>query len=188
MIMKLRMNFDIPATRRFGPFAVHVVAGNGHRREVGQEVVEQDLFGKQRQEGQEERGAGHAEHVAEVGAGGREDIFERIGKGRAALFDALPQYIQILLQQHKVGGFFGHIHGAIDRDAHIGGVQGRRVVDAVAHVADHMPRLLQGPDDALLLVGVHLGKEIVYVPPDARGLRRSVVRAAVRSTRLPPAA
>ena len=55
------------------------------------------------------------------------------------------QDAQVLLQQHKVGGVLGHVHGRVHRDAHVGGVQGRRVVDAVAHVADHVPGLSAAP-------------------------------------------
>ena len=34
--------------------------------------------------------------------------------------DALVQHIQVLLEQHEIGGFFGHIDRRLDRDAHIG--------------------------------------------------------------------
>ena len=62
-------------------------------------------------------------------------------------------------EQHQIGSIFRHVHGRIHRDADVGGVQGRRVVDAVAHVADDVPGLLQGQDDALLLVGIHFGED-----------------------------
>ena len=38
-----------------------------------------------------------------------------------------------------------------DRDADVGGVQRRRVVDAVAHVADHVAAQLERENDAVLL-------------------------------------
>ena len=95
--------------------------------------------------GQEERSAGHAEHVAKVGAGRDKDVLERIGKGLAPQLDALVQDGQIVLQQHKVGGLFGHVHRRVHRDAHVGGVEGRGIVDAVAHVADHVAPLSAGP-------------------------------------------
>ena len=43
-----------------------------------------------------------------------------------------------LLQQDDVGRLLGHVHGAVHRDAHVGGMQGRGVVDPVAH--DSPPR------------------------------------------------
>ena len=43
---------------------------------------------------------------------------------------------------------------------HVGGVQGRGVVDAVAHEAHDVAGLAQGEDDALLLVGLHFGKDL----------------------------
>ena len=64
-----------------------------------------------------------------------------------------------MLQQHEIGGLLGHVHRLVHRDAHVGGVQGRGVVDPVAHVADDVTPLLQGQDDAFLLVGVHLDEE-----------------------------
>ena len=39
-------------------------------------------------------------------------------------------------------------------------MQGRRIVDAVAEIADRMSGPLQGADDALLLLGIDLDEEI----------------------------
>ena len=63
----------------------------------------------------------------------------------------------------------------VDGDADVGGVQRRGVVDAVAHVADDVPRLAQGEDDALLLVRLDLGEDV--------DLRRRAGAAPRRSSR-----
>ncbi len=138
------------------PFAVDVVAGDAERRNVGQQVVQQDLGREHRQERQEQGGRGHADHVAEVGAGGDVDVLQRVGEGVPALVDALADHVEVVLEQHHVGRVPGHVDRGIDRDAHVGRVQCRCVVDAVAQVADHAPALLQRADDALLLVGLDL--------------------------------
>ena len=102
---------DIPATRHGQQFGVNTVGGNGHFRQVGEHVHQQDLLRQQGQKRQKQRGARHAEHVAEVGAGGHVDVFERVGKSRPTFLHAAHQHAKILLQQHDVGGFFGHVDG-----------------------------------------------------------------------------
>ena len=47
----------------------------------------------------------------------------------------------------------------IDRDAHVGGAQRRRVVDAVAEEADDVPLALQRPDYPLLVGRREPGKQ-----------------------------
>ena len=78
---------------------------------------------------------------------------------RAALDHAVFQHQQALLQQDDVGGLLGDVDRRIDRNADIGGLQRRAVVDAVAEEADDMPVPVQravrptlqpvgcGPDD-----------------------------------------
>ena len=59
-----------------------------------------------------------------------------LAKVRAAVLDAALQHVEVALQQHDVGALARHVDGLVDRDADIGGVQRRRVVDAVAEEAD----------------------------------------------------
>ncbi len=92
-----------------------------------------------------------------------------------------------LLQQHDVGRLLGHVHGAVDGDADVRRVQGRGVVDAVAHVADHVPALAQRQDDALLLVRLDLGEDVRPLGPLAESVGRSS-RAARRRSRVTGAA
>ena len=65
-----------------------------------------------------------------------------------------------MLEQHEIGGLLGHVHRLIDRDAHVGGVQGGGVVDAVTHVAHHLTAFLQSQENAFFLVGIDLDEEI----------------------------
>jgi hypothetical protein len=46
--------------------------------------------------------------------------------------------------------------GARDRDAHLGLSQRRRIVRTVAAHAHHVARLLEGPNQAILIVGQHV--------------------------------
>ena len=104
-------------------------------------------MGSSGRNGMKEREARHAEHVAEVGAGGHVDVLQRVGEGDPPLPDALDQDAQVLLQQDDVGRLLGDVHGRVDRDADVGRVQGRGVVDPVAHVADDVAGLLEGEED-----------------------------------------
>jgi len=63
-------------------------------------------------------------------------------------------------QQHDVGGILRHIDGTLDRDADVGGVQCGRVVDAVAEIANDVPRLPQREDDPLLLIRFDLREDV----------------------------
>src|SRR5690606_3445051 len=134
---------DVPALRAFDPLAVDVVGGYGDRRNVGKEVVQQDLLGDQRKEWQQRRRQGHADHVPEVGAGRDVDVLQRIGEGAAAFLDPTTQDVEIGAKHDHVGGFARDVHGALHRDADVGNVQRGRVVDAVAEIADSVPGALQ---------------------------------------------
>ena len=77
--------------------------------------------------------------------------FITLAEARRPSMMPLMQNSQAGLQQDDVGGLARDVHRRRDGDAHIGGVQRRRVVDAVAHVADHVAAVLQREDDAVLL-------------------------------------
>ena len=59
---------NIPAPGKIHHLHVHCIRGDRHLGKVRHQVGKQDLLGQQRQKGQEEGGAGHAKHVAEIGA------------------------------------------------------------------------------------------------------------------------
>ena len=132
---------------------------NRRARDIGQKIVEQDLRSEQWQKRQEQRSHGHAEHVAEVCTDGRQDVLVSVGKRPATFVDAVTQNVQVLFEQHKIRSIFRNILGGIHRDADVCSMQGWRVVNAVAHVADDMPGLLECQNDTFLLVGVHFGED-----------------------------
>jgi len=142
-------------------FRVNIIAGDGHGRDIGKEIIEQDLRGEHGQKCQGHRSPSHAKHIAEVGADRREDVFDRVGKGDTAFINTFTQDGQIFLEQNKVSRFFSHIHSRIHRDAYVRSVQSRRIVDTIAHIADHMLGLLQREDDALFLIGIHFRERVV---------------------------
>ena len=58
---------------------------------------------------------------------------------------------EIVVEQDDVRRVLGDVDGAVHRDADIGRVQRRRVVDAVAEIADDVAATLQRQNDAVLL-------------------------------------
>ncbi len=100
------------------------------------------------------------DHVAEIGAGGDADIFQRVGEGAPAVLDAGAERIEVAPQQNDVGALAGDIDGLVHRDADVGFVERRRIVDAVAEIADGVPGPLQRAHDALLLLRIDLGEDV----------------------------
>ena len=94
-----------------------------------------------------------------------------LAKVRLPVLDAAAQDVEIAAQQDDVGALAGDIHGLFDRDADIGCMQGRRIVDAVAEIADRVSGSLQGADDPLLLLRIDFDEEI--------GARREVPQRLV---------
>ena len=92
-------------------------------------------MGRHGQKGQKRAGRQHRKHIAKVGGGGDLDVFNHVGIGPSALDDSPLQHHQVLLQQDHGGGLLGDVHRRIHRDAHIRGLHGGRVVDAVAQVS-----------------------------------------------------
>ena len=62
-------------------------------------------------------------------------------------------------KQDDVGALAGDVHGLFDRNADVGRVQGRRIVDAVAEVADRVTGALKRADDPLLLLRIDFNEE-----------------------------
>ena len=62
--------------------------------------------------------------------------FSVLAKMRRPSHDAVGEHAEVLVEQHDVGGVLGDVGGRVDRDADVGGVQGDRVVDAVAEEGD----------------------------------------------------
>ena len=74
--------------------------------------------------------------------------------------DAAADHVEVALEQHEVGGLARDVDGLLDRQAGVGRVHRRRVVDAVAEEADDVAHLLQREDDPLLLIRIDLDEEV----------------------------
>ena len=149
---------DVPSPRHRQILGIDIVGRDGGLREVVQQIVGQHLDRRHRQERQEDAGAEHAEHVAEIRAGAHLDVFGDVAEDLAALDHAVAEHRQALLQEDDVGRFLGDVDGAVDRDADVGGLERRAVVDAVAQIADHVPVAVQRIDDRRLLRRRDLGE------------------------------
>ena len=74
---------------------------------------------------------------------------------------------EVVVEQHDVSGFPRHIGAAAAHgDAHIGGAQGRCVVDPVAGDAHHLPKAAVALHQAQLLLGCHPGKHQPAAKPE----------------------
>src|ERR1035438_8431854 len=138
---------------------IDVVGGYADLRNIVEEVVQQYLARQHRQEGQEERRRGHAEHVSEIRACAHDDVLHDVGKGAAALQNALVYNGKVLFQQDDLGRVFGHVHAIHDGDSNIRSVQRRGIVDAIAHVAYNVSACLEREDYGILLFGGHTGED-----------------------------
>jgi hypothetical protein len=84
------------------------------------------------------------------------DVFEHC----APLFDSVHDAGEVVIQQHHVGRFLGHIRaGDSHRDADVRTLERRSIVHAVAGNRHHVPLLLQRLDDAHFLVGADPRKD-----------------------------
>ena len=133
---------DLRLRCRLGP---HGVEGNADLGEVVEKIVEQDLRRQHRQERQEQRRHRHRQHVAEVRARTHAHVFQDVGEGPPALLDAVGDDLEIGGQQDHVGGGLRHAGGAVDRQADVGHLERRRVVDAVAQEAHHLAASTAAP-------------------------------------------
>ena len=134
--MNRRMNAMSQCDGRAQLLVVDVVGGDGELAGVVEQVVEQDLRGQHRQERQEQRRAGGAEHVAEVAGRAHQHVLHGVGEDAPPFHDAVGEHAEVLVQQDHVGGVLGDVGGGVDRDADVGGVQRKRVVDPVAEERD----------------------------------------------------
>ena len=139
---------------------IHPVRGDGHLREIRQEIGEEYLLGEQWKKRQNERYSGHAKHVSKVGACRHEHVLERVGKRRPPFPHAVDQHTEVLFQQHDVRSVLGDIDRGVDGDADVGDVKGRSIIDPVPHVPHHIAGFSERADDSLFLIGFDFGKDI----------------------------
>ncbi len=69
---------EVPPSGTLRPILVDLIHRDRNLRHVVQKVIQQDLRRQHGQEGQEERGHGHAEHVPEVGTGAHKQVLHHI--------------------------------------------------------------------------------------------------------------
>jgi hypothetical protein len=122
----------VPVSRATQIVSVHAVQRDRNLGNVIKKVVQQDLQRQHRQEGQEECSAGHAEHVAEIRTGAHHNVLHDVAERASSFLNTIMHDTQVVLKQNERRSLFGHINGTIHREADIGGMQGRGVVDAIA--------------------------------------------------------
>ena len=76
---------NVPSPRHRQVFGIDVVGWDGGLREVVQQIVGEHLDRRHRQERQDDAGAEHAEHVAEIGACAHLDVFGYVAENLSAL-------------------------------------------------------------------------------------------------------
>ena len=84
-LMKRRTNAMSHAAGRASDLRVDAVGRDRELADVVEQVVQQDLRRQHRQEREEQRRAGGAEHVPEVRRGGHQDVLQRVGEDPPAL-------------------------------------------------------------------------------------------------------
>ena len=143
----------VPCRRTAEAAPVHIVPRDGGTSDVVCKIEDHELQREHGQEGQKRACRKHGDHIAEVGGRRDLDIFHQIEICSAPLRHALCHHGQVLFQKDDVRGVLGDVRRRIHRNADVGGAHGGRIVDAVPHIADHMPLRAQQPDDACLLRG-----------------------------------
>ena len=127
---------DVPVRRGVQLLGIDAVAGDGELAGVVEQVVQQDLPGKHREEGQHDGRDRCAEHVPEVARGSHQHVLDGVREDAATLRDTVCEHAEVFVEEEDIGGVLGDIRRGVDRDSDVGLVQGERVVDAVAEEAD----------------------------------------------------
>src|SRR5450631_844854 len=150
---------DVPFARNREILLVDIVRGDGGLREIIEQIVGEDLNGQHRQEGQEDAGAEHAEHIAEIRTRAHLDIFGDIAENLAPFDYAFLKHHQTLFEQDDVRRFLGDVDGRIDGNADVGGLERRAVVDAIAQESNDMAPGMKGADHTGFLRRGELGED-----------------------------
>src|ERR1041385_1534021 len=101
---------DIPMPRFSDQTRIYIVCRYRDLGEIVQEIVEQDLSRQHRQEGQKDRGSGHAEHVAEIRTGSHQQILHDVSESLATLNNAVVKHLEAALEQNDIGRIFRHVY------------------------------------------------------------------------------
>ena len=104
----------------------------------------------------EQRGREDDEHLAHVAREQEEDELAQVVEDDAALVHRLDDRGEVVVGEHHVGGLAAHVGADLaHRDADVGLLERRRVVDAVAGHGDDLAAALERVDDAQLVLGIH---------------------------------
>jgi hypothetical protein len=76
-------------------------------------------------------------------------MFEDVDEGPAPFAHSFGQHAEVTAQKDHRGRFLGDVDGCVHREADIGGVKQRRVVNPVAKVTDNMAFAPQGRERVL---------------------------------------
>ena len=153
---------------------VDVVGRDGGLREIVEQVVGEHLDRRHRQERQEDAGAEHAEHVAEVGARAHLDIFGDVAEDLAPLDHAFPSTSRLFSSKMMSADSLAMSTARIHGDADVGGLQGRAVVDAIAQESDDVPLAMKASITRAFCAGETLAKTAVLSASSAKRPRSSV--------------
>ncbi len=113
-------------------------------RELGRveaQVLHQDLCRKHGQKGQEQPCAEHRDDVAKVGGQRDTQVGDDVAGTAAPDEDRVINRGEVLGGQDHIGALPRHVHGITRADAHVGGLQGGQVVDAVTKETGRAPCL-----------------------------------------------
>ena len=149
----------------FGIFRIQ--AQRQRRRAIGDQVDPQQLRCQQRQEEaalvrvhQPQHAGQHhpQEHRQQLASVAREQVIQILAdiiEDAAPLFDRLHNTGEVIVGEHHVGGLFRDIGaGDAHRDPDIGGLERRRIVDAVAGHRHDLAAALEALDDPQLVFGI----------------------------------
>mmetsp|Transcript_54413 Transcript_54413/g.124038 ORF Transcript_54413/g.124038 Transcript_54413/m.124038 type:complete len:670 (+) Transcript_54413:240-2249(+) len=127
---------------------LRLVVRRPHVRVV--EAVPRRLEGEDREEEEQEELGGDGDAVHQVVLDALEDL--------PGDDNRVDHHREAGRRQDDVGGGAGGVGGALDGDAHVGALEGGRVVHAVARHPDDPAALPEGLDDQKLVLREHLGE------------------------------
>ena len=117
-------------------FLVHAVPGDGDLTDVVKQVLDENLQGGHRFEGEPGAGNEDGKDIAKVGGGDHFDILDCIAVGDTASSHAINDDAEGFFGKNDVGALFSDVGACVDRDTNIGESKSDAVVDAVAEEAD----------------------------------------------------
>ena len=127
------------------------------REAVGHKVDPEQVHRLEDREAQE-RGDEDADDLAHVRAEQELDGLADVVVNAAAFLDRADDRGKVVVREHHVGHVFRHVRtGDAHADADVGGLDGGRVVHAVAGHGGDVPGVAPGVDDARFVLGLYAG-------------------------------